>query len=237
MIDLYGMGSPNVVKIYIALEELGLPYTVHPLDVFSGKQFEPAFLKLNPMAKVPVIVDSEGPGGKPCTLFESGAILLYLAEKTGKLLPNDMAAKYEAIEWMMVQMTTLGPMFGQHVHFIRFAPKGNEYSQSRYTTQVHRVLEVMDRRLGEKPWLGGPEYSIADIASYPWARNIPALLGAPAAEKYKTVMRWVGTISERPAVKRALAAVDDVRAKTTQFDQAQPENLDKLFGRGQYAAA
>ena len=133
MIELYGMGSPNVVKIYIALEELGLPYNVHPVDVFTGKQFDPAFLKLNPMAKVPVIVDSDGPGGKPCTLFEFGAILLYLAEKTGKLLPKDMAAKYEAIEWMMVQMTTLGPMFGQHVHFMRFAPKGNDYSQSRYT--------------------------------------------------------------------------------------------------------
>ena len=237
MIELYGMGSPNVVKIYIALEELGLPYNVHPVDVFTGKQFDPAFLKLNPMAKVPVITDSDGPGGKPCTLFESGAILLYLAEKTGKLLPKDMAAKYEAIEWMMVQMTTLGPMFGQHVHFARFAPKGNDYSQSRYTTQVHRVFEAMDQRLAEKSWLGGAEYGIADIATYPWARNIPVLLGAPAAEKYKNVMRWVGVINERPAVKRALAAVDDVRAKTTQFDKAEPDALDKVFGRGQYAAA
>src|SRR5689334_12630 len=155
MIDLYGMGSPNVVKVYIALEELGLSYNVHPVDVFSGKQFDGQFLKLNPMAKVPVITDSDGPGGKPITLFESGAILQYLAEKTGKLLPKDMAAKYEAIEWMMVQMTTLGPMFGQHVHFVRFAPAGNEYSKSRYTTQVHRVLEVMDQRLASTPWLGG----------------------------------------------------------------------------------
>ncbi|HMJ28991.1 MAG TPA: glutathione binding-like protein, partial [Xanthobacteraceae bacterium] len=185
----------------------------------------------------PVITDSEGPGGKPCTLFESGAILLYLAEKTGKLLPKDMAAKYEAIEWMMVQMTTLGPMFGQHVHFARFAPKGNDYSQSRYTTQVHRVFEAMDQRLAEKSWLGGAEYGIADIATYPWARNIPVLLGAAASEKYKNVMRWVGVINERPAVKRALAAVDDVRAKTTQFDKAEPDALDKVFGRGQYAAA
>jgi GST-like protein len=237
MIELYGMGSPNVVKIYIALEELELPYTVHPVDVFTGKQFDPAFLKLNPMAKVPVITDSDGPGGKSCTLFESGAILLYLAEKTGRLLPRDMAAKYAAIEWMMVQMTTLGPMFGQHVHFMRFAPSGNDYAQSRYTTQVHRVLEVMDARLAELPWLGGAEYSIADIASYPWARNIPALLGAPAAETYPNVMRWVGVINERPAVKRAIAAVDDVRARTTQFDKAQPEMLDKVFGRGHFAAA
>src|SRR4029077_21063769 len=132
-------GSPNVVKIYIALEELGLPYNVHPVDVFTGKQFDPAFLKLNPMAKVPVITDSDGPGGKPCTLFESGAILLYLAEKTGNVLPRDMATQEEGVGGMMVQMTPLGPMVGQHVHFARFAPKGNEYSQSRYTTQVHRV--------------------------------------------------------------------------------------------------
>src|SRR6202012_509700 len=154
--------------IYIALDELGLPYTVHPVDVFSGRQFDPDFLKLNPMAKVPVISDSDGLGGKPITLFESGAILLYLAEKTGKLLAKDPVAKYEAIEWMMVQMTTLGPMFGQHVHFMRFAPQGNEYAQSRYTTQVHRVLEVMEQRLQEKQWLGGAEYGIADIATFPW---------------------------------------------------------------------
>jgi len=237
MIELYGMGSPNVVKVYIALEELGLKYNVHPVDVFTGKQFDANFLKLNPMAKVPVITDSDGPGGKPVTLFESGAILLYLAEKSGKLLPKDMAAKYEAIEWMMVQMTTVGPMFGQHVHYMRFAPAGNDYSKSRYATQVHRVFEVIDQRLGETQWLGGAEYGIADIATYPWARNIPVLLGEPAAEKYKNVMRWVGVINDRAAVKRALAAVDDVRGKTTQFDKAQPDALDKVFGRGKYATA
>jgi GSH-dependent disulfide-bond oxidoreductase len=237
MITLYGMGSPNVVKIYIALEELGLPYTAAPVDVFTGKQFNAEFLRLNPLAKVPVIVDAEGPGGKPCTLFESGAILLYLAEKTGKLLPADTAAKYTAIQWMMVQMTTVGPMFGQHVHFTRFAPPGNDYSKSRYATQVHRVFETIDQRLAMSPFLGGAEYGIADIATYPWARNIPVLLGADAAAKLANTMRWVGVIDQRPAVKKALAAVDDVRARTTQFDKAQPEALDKLFGRGAHAAA
>jgi GSH-dependent disulfide-bond oxidoreductase len=237
VIELYGMGSPNVVKIYIALEELGLPYNVHPVDVFAGKQFDADFLKLNPMAKVPVIVDSDGPGGKPCTLFESGAILLYLAEKTGKLLPKEPMAKYEAIEWMMVQMTTVGPMFGQFVHFVRFAPHGNEYSRSRYLTQVHRVSEVIDKRLADTPWLSGAEYGIADVATYPWARNIPALLGTDAAAKYPNIMRWVGVINERPAVKRALAAVDDVRARTTAFDKAESDAMDMLFGRGVYAAA
>ena len=237
MIELYGMGSPNVVKIYIALEELGLAYNVHPIDVFAGAQFSADFLKMNPMAKVPVIVDSDGPGGKPITIFESGAILLYLTEKTGKLLPADTAAKYEAIEWMMVQMTTVGPMFGQFVHYLRFAPAGNDYSKSRYLTQAHRVTEAIDQRLATRPWLSGAEYGIADIATYPWIRNVPALLGAPAAEKYKSAMRWVGVINERPAVKKALAAVDDVRARTTQFDKAEADKLDKVFGRGAYAAA
>ena len=237
MIELYGMGSPNVVKIYIALEELGLPYHVHPVDVFAGRQFDADFLKLNPLAKVPVIVDGDGPGGRPCTLFELGAILLYLAEKTGKLLPGEMAAKYQAIEWMMVQMTTVGPMFGQYVHFMRFAPPGNDYSRSRYTTQVHRVFATIEQRLGQQAWLGGAEYGVADIATYPWARNIPVLLGAEAAGKYPNVMRWVGIIDERPAVKRALAAVEDVRARTTQFDKAEADKLDRFLGRGRYAAA
>ena len=237
MITLYGMGSPNVVKVYIALEELSLPYTVAPVDVFTGKQFDADFIKLNPNAKVPVIVDSDGPGGKPLTLFESGAILLYLAEKTGKLLPADTAAKYEAIQWMMVQMTGVGPMFGQHVHFMRFAPAGNDYSKSRYATQVHRVFEVIDQRLAASPYLGGAEYGLADVATYPWARNIPVLLGADAAPKFPNVIAWVKKIDERPAVKKALAAVDEVRARTTQFDKAEAENLDKLFGRGKFAAA
>jgi len=132
MIDLYAMGSPNVVKIYIALEKMGLTYTVHPVDVFGEEQFKPEFLRLNPNAKVPVITDHDGPGGKPYTLFESGAILLYLAEKTGQLLPKDPVARFDAIQWMMVQMTLVGPMFGQYVHFMRFAPKGNDYAFDRY---------------------------------------------------------------------------------------------------------
>ena len=142
MITLYGMTSPNVVKIIIALEELGLPHELKTVDVFSGQQFDPAFVKLNPNAKVPVIVDSDGPGGKPYTVFELGAILLYLAEKTGKLLPTERKARYDVMQWLMVQLTGVGPMFGQYVHFIRFAPQGNDYSLSRYRTQVKRVCEV-----------------------------------------------------------------------------------------------
>src|SRR5580692_6247355 len=187
MIKLYGMGSPNVVRVFIALEELGLPYEVAPVDVFTGKQFDAEFLKLNPNAKVPVIVDSEGPGGKPYTCFESGAILLYLAEKTGKLLPKDPAAKFDAIQWLMTQMSTVGPMFGQYVHFLRFAPAGNDYSKSRYLTQAVRVSEVISQRLATVPYLAGSEYSVADIATFPWLRNVPALLGAEAAAKLPSI--------------------------------------------------
>ena len=237
MITLYGMGSPNVVKVYLALEELALTYEVAPVDVFSGKQFDEAFLKLNPNAKVPVIVDPEGPGGKPYTVFESGAILLYLADKTGKLLPADPAQKYDAIQWLMTQMSTVGPMFGQYVHFLRFAPSGNDYSKSRYLTQVHRVCGVIDQKLAGSTYLAGPEYSVADVATYPWLRMVPALLGADMAAKFPNVVRWVKLIDERPAVKKALAEVDAVRGRTTPFDKAEGATLDKMFGRGHFAAA
>ncbi len=237
MITLYGMGSPNVVKIYIALEELALPFTVHPVDVFSGKQFDDAFLTLNPNAKVPVIVDPDGPGGKPYTVFESGAILLYLAEKTGKLLPKEMAAKYDAIQWLMTQMSTVGPMSGQYVHFMRFAPAGNDYSKSRYATQVSRVATVIDHRLAKAPYLGGADYSVADIATFPWLRLIPTLFGEAMATSLPNVTRWVKTIAERPAVVKAIARADADRPRTTPFDKAQPADLDKMFGRGEFAAA
>ena len=237
MIDLYGMGSPNVVKIFLALEEMGLAYKSIPVDVFGGAQFDAAFTKMNPNAKVPLIVDHEGPGGKPYTVFESGAILLYLAEKTGKFLPKEARAKYDAVQWMMVQMTGLGPMFGQFVHFMRFAPAGNDYSLSRYRTQVRRVLDVLEWRLKEVPYLGGAEYGIADMATFPWARNTGTLLGKPVEADYPKLMGWVAGIAARPAVVKALAAVDDVRARTTTFDKAKPELLDNLFGRGAYARA
>lgn len=237
MIDLYAMGSPNVVKIYIALEEMGLPYVVHPVDVFAEAQFSPEFLKLNPNAKVPVIVDGEGPGGKPYTVFESGAILQYLADKTGRFLAKDGAARYDALQWMMVQMTTIGPMWGQYVHFMRFAPPGNQYSLDRYRTQVRKTLDVVERRLGETAYLGGADYSIADMAAFPWLRVTGMLLGKEIEAKYPKIMAWVAGIAARPAVVRALAAVDDVRAKTTQFDKAGDAEKDRLFGRGRYIAA
>ena len=237
MIDLYAMGSPNVVKIYIALEEMGLPYAVHPVDVFGEGQFSAEFLKLNPNAKVPVIVDGDGPGGNPYTVFESGAILQYLADKTGKFLAKDGAARYDALQWMMVQMTTIGPMWGQYVHFWRFAPPGNDYSLDRYRTLGRRTLDVTEKRLGEAAYLGGAEYSIADIATFPWLRVTGMFFGETVAAEYPKIMAWVAAIAARPAVVKALAAVDDVRTKTTQFDQAGEAQKDRLFGRGQYTAA
>jgi GSH-dependent disulfide-bond oxidoreductase len=200
-------------------------------------QFDPEFLRLNPVAKVPVITDHDGPGGQPYTLFESGAILQYLAEKTGLLLPKDPIGRFDALQWMMVQMTLVGPMFGQFVHFTRFAPKGNDYAIDRYRTQVCRALDVLDTRLGVAPFLGGGSYSIAEIATFPWARGVGTFLGKPAEADYPRLMAWVATIAARPAVVRALAAVDGVRAKTTQFDKADAEAMDRLFGRGKHAAA
>jgi GST-like protein len=236
MIKLYGMGSPNVLKVYIALEELALPYEVSLVDVFAGKQFDLDFVKLNPNAKVPVIVDSDGPGRKPYTCFESGAILLYLAEKTGKFLSKDMTTKYDEIQWLMTQMSTVGPMFGQFVHFLRFAPAGNDYSKSRYRTQAIRVSDVIEQRLNHHAHLGGEYYSIADMATYPWSRNLPALLGDTAPTKFPHTLAWVDKISARPAVKVALAKVGAVQAATTAFDKAKAENLDRMFGRGSFAA-
>jgi GSH-dependent disulfide-bond oxidoreductase len=237
MITLYAMGSPNVTRVFIALEELALPYSVEPVDVFAGKQYDPEFLKVNPNAKVPVIVDPDGPAGKPYTCFESGAILLYLADKTGKLLPADKAARFDAIQWLMTQKSTVGPMFGQFVHFMRFAPAGNDYAKTRYKSQALRVTEVIDQRLAAVPYLAGSEYSVADIATLPWMRNIPALLGAQYAARYPNVQRWIKELEARPAVQRGIAAADAVRSKTTAFDKADPDHMDRFVSRGRYAIA
>lgn len=237
MIDIYGMYSPNVVRIYIALEELGLPYTSVPLDVFAGANFKPEFMALNPNAKVPVIVDHDAPGGVSCTVFESGAILLYLAEKTGKLLPKDIVARYDVIQWMVVQITALGPMLGQHIHFKRFAPAGTEYSLARYRTQVLRTLDILESRLALVPYLGGAEYSIADIAAFPWIRNIGAYLDKSVEPAYPKLMEWVATVAARPSIERALATLAEVRTKVTSLDKTTPEMFDQIFGRGAFVRA
>lgn len=209
MIELYGMGSPNVVKIYIALEELGLPYTVHPVDVFTGKQFDAAFLKLNPMAKVPVITDSDGPGGKPITLFESGAILLYLADKAGALLPRSPAARYECLQWVFFQVGGIGPMFGQLGFFHKFAGKDyqDKRPRNRYAAESRRLVNVVNQRLATRTWIMGDEYSIADIAIFPMMRNLIGFYGAAELvgfADFPHVQRALDGFLARPAVARGL---------------------------------
>jgi GSH-dependent disulfide-bond oxidoreductase len=232
MIDLYALTSPNVVKIFIALEELALPYKVITVDVWKSEQFTPEFTKLNPNRKIPVIVDHDGPGGKPITVFESGAILLYLADKTGKLVPKDKRAYFEMMQWLMIQLTTQGPMSGQRVHFRRFAPAGNDYSVTRYGTEVHRLYDLFEQRLAAHPYVGGAEYSIADIASFPWLRN-HVLLDINIDDR-PNVKRYIETIGARPAVKQALAKAGTI---TSARDTATDDAKDRFFQRGKYARA
>jgi GST-like protein len=231
MIDFYVLTSPNVQKIFIMLEELELPYRTIKVDVFQGDQFKPEFLKLNPNGKIPVIVDHEGPGG-PFTVFESGAILLYLANKTGRFLPTDTVQRFEALQWLMIQLTGVGPMFGQLTHFKRFAPADNQYSLSRYQTEVLRLYDVLELRLGQSPYLGGPEYTVADIATFPWTRTHE--WQGVKWDDHPNLGRWFSAIAERPAVKRALAKIDAITSKR---DTAAPQDLDRLFGRGAFARA
>jgi GSH-dependent disulfide-bond oxidoreductase len=232
MIDFYALTSPNVQKIYIMLEECGLPCKEHFIDVWKGDQFNADFLKLNPNGKIPVIVDREGPGGKPYTVFESGAILLYLAEKTGKFLPKEMARKYEVIQWLMIQLTGVGPMFGQWTHFKLFAPKGSDYSAARYVSELKRLYELLEKRLAHSTYLGGQEYSIADIATFPWTRNHDA--HGVKWDDHPNLGRWFNAISERPAVKAALAKVSAIKSTR---ETASDEDKDRFFGRGRYARA
>jgi len=231
MIDLYGSGSPNVARVFIALEELGLPYQAHAVDVFAGQQFEAWFEDLNPNRKVPVIVDHDSACGG-CPIFESAAILLYLAEKTGALLPSHPCARYEVIQWMMVQVTTVGPMMGQLVHFTRYAPDGiSSYSRDRYHVQVARVFDVMDRKLSGSEFLAGDTFTIADVALFPWTVRLSTYLGDEHEERLVNLTRWRQNVSLRPAVGRALRAQDILRQQSTKPEDADPDTLDRLFGR------
>src|SRR4051812_12546850 len=233
MIDFYALTSPNVQKIYIMLEECGLPYKEHFVDVWKGDQHSPEFLKINPNAKIPAIVDHEGPGGKPYTVFESGAILMYLADKTGKFLPKDTAKKYDVMQWLMVQLTGVGPMFGQWTHFKMFAPKeGNDYSAARYTSEVKRLYALLEERLGKSKFLGGDEYSIADIATFPWTRNHDAQ--GVKWDDNPNLARWFNAIAERPAVKKAIEKVSAIKSNR---ETATDEQKDRFFNRGKYARA
>ena len=208
-LQLYSLPTPNGVKISIALEETGLPYEPHLVSFETQDQKSPEFLSLNPNNKIPAIIDPNGPGGKPLALFESGAILLYLAEKTGQLLPKDAAARYEALQWLMFQMGGIGPMFGQVGFFHRFAGKAYEDKRprDRYVDESKRLLHVLDQRLEGRRWIMGEDYTIADIATFPWVRNLIGFYEAGelvGIGDFPNVTRALDAFLERPAVKTGL---------------------------------
>jgi len=202
MIDLYTWSTPNGRKISILLEELGLPYRVHAVDITQGEEFTPEFLAINPNAKIPAIIDHDGPEGKPITLFESGAILIYLAEKSGRYLSTDPRTRYLTLQWLMFQMGGVGPMFGQAHHFLKFAPQAVPYAIERFTTETRRLYGVLDQRLSEAPYLAG-EYSIADMATYPWVARYE-WHGVNLAD-FPHVKAWFERISLRPTVAKGMA--------------------------------
>src|SRR5260370_37928476 len=196
MIGLYAWGTPNGRKISIALEELGIPFTLHSVDITKGQQYHPEFLALNPNNKIPVVTDSEGPQGTKITLFESGAILVYLADKTKKLLPVAGPERYTTLQWLMFQMGGVGPMFGQTHHFRRYAPL-ETYSLERYTSEPHRLYRVLDGQLGKSAYVAGNEFSIADIAMYPWIGRFE--LHALQWTAVPHAIRWCYMVLARPA--------------------------------------
>jgi GST-like protein len=227
MIDVYSWPTPNGHKIHIMLDECGLKYRVHAVDIGAGDQFKPQFLAISPNNKIPAIVDSDGPDGQPISLFESGAILIYLAAKTGRFLPNDLRDKYVALQWLMFQKGGVGPMLGQAHHFRLYAREKIEYAINRYTNESKRLYGVMDRRLGEVEYFAG-EYSIADIAIFPWTRSY-ANQGVDI-EEYPNFKRWFDAVSARPAVQRGVQVLAD-RRKPIADDKAR----EVLYGAQQYA--
>jgi GST-like protein len=229
VIDLYTWPTPNGHKIHIMLEECGLPYAVHAIDIGAGDQFKPEFLRISPNNKMPAIVDSDGPDGKPISLFESGAILIYLAGKTGRFMPRSTRGKYEVLQWLMWQMGGFGPMLGQAHHFRIYAPERIQYAYDRYSNEAQRLYGVLDRQLEKTgAYIAGKQYSVADMATWPWARSWQNQ--GIELDKFPAVKRWFETIAERPAVKRAITVLADRRKPLV--DQKARETL---FGATQYA--
>ena len=226
-IDVHTWSTPNGWKIPIMLEECGLPYRIVPVDIAKNEQFAPDFLAISPNNKIPAIVDPDGPDGKPISLFESGAILLYLAGKTGKFLPEDVRGKYEALQWLMFQMGGVGPMLGQAHHFRIYAPEKIEYAVNRYTNEAKRLYGVIDKQLSQHPWLAGDSYSVADIATFPWLRSWQNQ--GVELDDYPHLKRWFNEIAERPAVKRGV----EVLAKERKPMRTDAER-EILFGATQY---
>jgi GST-like protein len=227
MIEVYSWATPNGHKVHIMLEECGLAYRAIPVDIGAGDQFKPEFLAISPNNRIPAITDPEGPDGKPISLFESGAILVYLAAKTGRFMPASDRGKYEVLQWLMFQMGGVGPMLGQNHHFRLYAPEKLEYAINRYTNEAKRLYGVIDRRLARSEYLGGKDYSIADIATFPWLRNWERQ-GIVLAE-YPHLEAWFRKIADRPAVQRGVKVLADLRKPITD-DKAR----EVLFGATQY---
>jgi len=239
MIEVWTWPTPNGHKVHIALEELGLEYKVIPVNIGAGDQFKPEFLKITANHRIPAIVDTDGPGGTPFTLFESAAILIYLSEKTGgKLIPKDPFGRYKCLEWIMFQMGGVGPMFGQWNHFGAYAPEKIPYAIERYTNEVKRLTRVLNHRLEEVHWLAGDEYSMADIITFPWFRTAVepsprfAERGYLDLDEYPAVKRWYDEIAARPAVQRGLAVLSESREQK----QITENEREVMFGKTQFAA-
>lgn len=231
MIDLYTWTTGNGRKIVMMLEETGMAYEVHPVNIRRGEQFHPDFLRISPNNKVPAIVDRDGPGGKPLAVFESAACLMYLAEKTGKLLPADVAGRYAVMQWLILSVAGLGPVIGQAHYFHGPGKDGNERAAERFTNETRRVFNVLENRLAEVPWLGGADYSIADISTYGRANGWKA--AGLKIDDTPRLKDWLARVEERPASQRAGAVIEDIRAKyDTPLDDAARE---LLYGKGQYA--
>jgi GST-like protein len=226
-IDVHSWPTPNGHKVHIMLEECGLPYRAIPVNIGAGEQFRPGFLEISPNNKIPAIVDPDGPDGKPISLFESGAILVYLASKTGRFLPASDREKFEVLQWLMFQMGGVGPMLGQNHHFRQYAPEKLPYAVDRYTNEARRLYGVIDKRLSKSEWLGGAEYSIADMATFPWLRSWQNQ--GVVLDEYPHLKRWFETIAERPAVQRGVKVLADLRKPITD-DKAR----EVLFGSTQY---
>jgi GSH-dependent disulfide-bond oxidoreductase len=227
MIEVYSWATPNGHKVHIMLEECGLPYQVEAVNIGEGDQFKPEFLAISPNNKIPAIVDPDGPDGQPVSLFESGAILLYLAGKTGKFLPESIRGKYEVLQWLMFQMGGVGPMLGQAHHFRIYAPEKIEYAISRYTNEARRLYGVMNRQLGKSKYIAGNEYTIADMAIFPWLRSWKNQ-GIDWAE-YPHLKGWFDEIAARPAVQRGVEVLAGLRRPIT-----GDKEREVLFGKEQY---
>jgi GSH-dependent disulfide-bond oxidoreductase len=227
MIDVFSWPTPNGHKVHIMLEECGLAYRALPINIGAGDQFKPEFLKISPNNKIPAITDPQGPDGKPISLFESGAILVYLAAKTGKFMPQSDRAKYEVLEWLMFQMGSVGPMLGQTHHFRMYAPEKIPYAIDRYSNEAKRIYGVIDRRLAHNAWLAGAQYTIADIATFPWLRSWQNQ-GIVLSE-FPRLEAWFNKIAERPAVQRGVKVLADLRRPIT-----GDKEREVLFGKKQY---